>query len=1631
MVSIQRQSTNNSVAPSLRGSPSVRTAARSNPRIRHANQKSQQKYQAIARSDSAWEAFIFALTGKSADERTPAENKAIKQLRKEMRDGNIAPEFLQASPPYSDDPNRLPSGVLGAFVPGQSGQSGTIVIAPGQNGAQLAETMDEEQGEAIAARAESLGITVAEGDAGARLSLTAGGDLVTPETHEELFVAAPDDTVVLYLEGKKVQGKARAATNNSQRTPQQQAVEFFQRAGYRDPQTGKGFIDKEALMSSLGIDDASATRILAAYGTPHPDGRIVVTEDNIAKMYADGVLTDTVQPPTTLGLTVAEVMTQYGVTQAQANQMVWGTSTTVDITKTGGAAAPAPAQLTPKQLAQEVFAASGRKPGEKLTAEEFKFYADQVIRSHNPNAQLPSIGAYSNMVSRFGDPYGLIGQGGMEHAFGSGSLASVGATGPRTQEDADVIAADSQAATAGYFMYDHLSDAQIDKVVQLMDLTERAAQGDPQAIQEAQQLYNEVKGFLPPGMQTLFKGLPTSGAGLGAQQFSELNRRLQGGFMNGLDARLRYAEKDARETLMHSNPQELATEIDSDEFKLAVETGGASGAIDYVASLYGVDISKEDKAAFARGEVNPEPLKQKVLQLSAVKFGRINSGQNLAGQQATKVLQNAVAWDLGLRTSEHGVEEENQEFVYVGDPNESPDNTTDGAGDGQTAGTEVTRSFMSVGRQMFYEYHYDQSLAQHGDPERATQDAKAAVRRLDEQQPQPDHTTSGLTVVEEDVIGRENVADDDEGIAPSDWEASHGQVTNVAEGNYDPETGLLTGEYANQRYLPVEMNLKVVMTKGSSKDGDYEYIEVDYGDTTAIEAAKADGFGIKAVRQTEATQGQLQMAQLMRTYQHAKQTYKPRYDAQGNLVNPDPTARFAQYYQQTDFKHSWEWEETESDSDSHGSAGWEDGDMSIGPSGKPVMTDTQALRGMLADLGLNDAQIDALMTVIEDEIARLEQLHPELTTGQTVSMEAVNALTFGLSNVISAFFQNLQDTPMTQFSKGMLEEHGRGTYQAERREEDNDPSVGKAVGQFFIDLVVDTAIDAVLPGLGKVAKVVKRGAKAAGRLARTGRLGRRALDAAGDTAAAAGRATPSGNVATTGGVTATGTRGGTAATTVDGPPPPEVGIGGKAPDVVTDGSPPVGSDGGSIGAPDAPANPEVDARHQWPTGNTSSATAPTTPNEVTLDARGVPQLSPERDADLIDDILVMPSGTGPDGYLDSGQAILRKAGEKNWLVSTDPSLTFDQARRAGKVIPVSQANEAQKAQFILMYRKNNWASPSRYAQRNVPTAFSDPNGQQTFGFPVLYGGGPTKRPRNSGNGAGPSNKQPRTLRQSAGKAADGTPLTSQGKRTESAKVEQNFSGTPSGNPVVSGKKAPETELDEHYFDANGNLVDWDGKGPAPSNIREWRTGTGPGDHNVTKVTETTTRTYVDHNGATVTGEVPTKFKFSLNKVFGGVRGPKKKNPSGRSHNDHATNVGNRDNVTGVRAMAKDRNDGGHAVGSQFMGRTPEIGIVPQDATLNETGGWKQMETHFADWLGKTDKNGKPFTIEGEIVMDYPPNNAMPDTLQVKYTVRDGAGNIVEQGTKTFQNDAGDTWDVPSPKNVDPATIQPLEPEQIT
>ena len=268
---------------------------------------------AVNGDEAARDSLAVALTGKSYGELEQAgDDVEFMAFLKDVASGRLRPEIRVAGRDDGQgtegktEGDWLPSGVNGAYVPGEAGafESGTILVAQGLEGDELRETMLEEYGEALADLADGFGVEVHEGDAGARLARVAGGDDNHPilDTEDSLFDDSPLDEVTVVVDGKEVTARANAKapagfdpaaayvpTSEGETPSNAKAVDSFVQAwGGKVGATGEHVVTAERFAEATGISADTAGR-LGQYFYPGAEPAYF-TKQQIGAMMADGLI---------------------------------------------------------------------------------------------------------------------------------------------------------------------------------------------------------------------------------------------------------------------------------------------------------------------------------------------------------------------------------------------------------------------------------------------------------------------------------------------------------------------------------------------------------------------------------------------------------------------------------------------------------------------------------------------------------------------------------------------------------------------------------------------------------------------------------------------------------------------------------------------------------------------------------------------------------------------------------------------------------------------------------------------------------------------------------------------------------------------------------------------------------------------------------------------------------------------------------------------------------------------------------------------------------------------------------------------------------------------------------------------
>lgn len=118
-------------------------------------------------------------------------------------------------------------------------------------------------------------------------------------------------------------------------------------------------------------------------------------------------------------------------------------------------------------------------------------------------------------------------------------------------------------------------------------------------------------------------------------------------------------------------------------------------------------------------------------------------------------------------------------------------------------------------------------------------------------------------------------------------------------------------------------------------------------------------------------------------------------------------------------------------------------------------------------------------------------------------------------------------------------------------------------------------------------------------------------------------------------------------------------------------------------------------------------------------------------------------------------------------------------------------------------------------------------------------------------------------------------------------------------------------------------------------------------------------------------------------------------------------VGGEDRHTGdgEEYDLRDKDDGGHLIGTRFGGSGEKDNLVAQNYNLNR-GEYKKMENGWASTLEeKNEKGEQAYDVHVEIKPMYRGTSERPDTFIVKDTIKEReSGETISQQTKEFKNE---------------------------
>lgn len=156
--------------------------------------RAEMAYLNATRSPEGREGMAMALTGKETAALDATNTQAFDALNTSIRDGKMGGLSVAPGrnvPPMSANAasGTLPQGERGSFT-GSGFEDGNILVSSEQSRSNMALGMREQLGTAVAAEASRLGMDVAPGNVGERMSRNLNGPSVTPATAPDLYDAS-------------------------------------------------------------------------------------------------------------------------------------------------------------------------------------------------------------------------------------------------------------------------------------------------------------------------------------------------------------------------------------------------------------------------------------------------------------------------------------------------------------------------------------------------------------------------------------------------------------------------------------------------------------------------------------------------------------------------------------------------------------------------------------------------------------------------------------------------------------------------------------------------------------------------------------------------------------------------------------------------------------------------------------------------------------------------------------------------------------------------------------------------------------------------------------------------------------------------------------------------------------------------------------------------------------------------------------------------------------------------------------------------------------------------------------------------------------------------------------------------
>ena len=184
-------------------------------------EKAAQDFSKDAQDEAGRGRLSTALTGKTGDQLSDVQKQRVDSFLDGVgKDGvqGVDTRVAATAPPEGDSQqtpdNALPEGVDGAVTRNAQGTD-QVLISKGLDAQSRERTAKEEVGEVIARRAADAGITVAPGDAGARLARAQNGETVSQDSDPAAFEVKGGDTTTVSVDGKTQDASARRLSNHA------------------------------------------------------------------------------------------------------------------------------------------------------------------------------------------------------------------------------------------------------------------------------------------------------------------------------------------------------------------------------------------------------------------------------------------------------------------------------------------------------------------------------------------------------------------------------------------------------------------------------------------------------------------------------------------------------------------------------------------------------------------------------------------------------------------------------------------------------------------------------------------------------------------------------------------------------------------------------------------------------------------------------------------------------------------------------------------------------------------------------------------------------------------------------------------------------------------------------------------------------------------------------------------------------------------------------------------------------------------------------------------------------------------------------------------------------------------------